>query len=485
MKYGVIVYKKTKNIGDDIQSYAAAQLLPQVDYYIEREHLDVFRSNEQEAVNVIVNGWMMYNKLGWPISPCINPLYLSMHFWENDALGVNDLFLQGLGSEDLRKHEPVGCRDKETQQFLEKAGIKTWLSGCVTLTLTAKYPRNNDKYICLVDVPDSVETYIKNRYPGIKIHKVYHEGEKVVLQENTWQERFINVEKYLEIYQNAQAVITSRLHCALPCLGLETPVLLLLDDDIAEQGRFDGLEDLVLHGSVEKFINGNVQFDLENPPQNLKKYHTYRDRIFQEVELFIKNSSLHREKLKERYEKYDSEWEKRALWKDEQITRLMHSAIIQWNERHNNLEELQKGKNWLEEQYYNFKNDNSRLISAQQKIQAENQELLDKNVRLQITNSNLKTQVKEKILQNDELNNQIFLLENSNADLKIRHNILNQKIAELQEKKDELNTCNSFLVRQNEKYYQSIEELKNSISWKIGWVITAIPRKIVKLLKKF
>lgn len=124
-------------------------------------------------------------------------------------------------------------------------------------------------------MPDSVETYIKNRYPGIKIHKVYHEGEKVVLQENTWQERFINVEKYLEIYQNAQAVITSRLHCALPCLGLETPVLLLLDDDIAEQGRFDGLEDLVLHGSVEKFINGNVQFDLENPPQNLKKYHTY------------------------------------------------------------------------------------------------------------------------------------------------------------------------------------------------------------------
>ena len=86
---------------------------------------------------------------------------------------------------------------------------------------------------------------------------------------------------------NAQAVITSRLHCALPCLGLETPVLLLLDDDIAEQGRFDGLEDLVLHGSVEKFINGNVQFDLEIH-HKFKKYHTYRDRIFQEVELFIK-----------------------------------------------------------------------------------------------------------------------------------------------------------------------------------------------------
>lgn len=57
MKYGVVVYHDTNNIGDDIQSYAAAQLLPQVDYYIEREHLDVFRPNEEGPVNVIMNGW--------------------------------------------------------------------------------------------------------------------------------------------------------------------------------------------------------------------------------------------------------------------------------------------------------------------------------------------------------------------------------------------------------------------------------------------
>ena len=64
MEYGVIVYKDTLNIGDDIQSYAAAQLLPRVDYYIEREHLDVFRPKEQEPVNVIMNGWFMYDKMG-------------------------------------------------------------------------------------------------------------------------------------------------------------------------------------------------------------------------------------------------------------------------------------------------------------------------------------------------------------------------------------------------------------------------------------
>lgn len=96
MKYGVIVYRNTRNIGDDIQSYAASKLLPQVDYYIEREQLDTFRPKEDEPVNAIMNGWFMYNKLAWPVSPCINPLYISMHFWKNDALGIDSSFLKGL-----------------------------------------------------------------------------------------------------------------------------------------------------------------------------------------------------------------------------------------------------------------------------------------------------------------------------------------------------------------------------------------------------
>lgn len=42
MKYGVIVYRDSWNIGDDIQSYAASKLLPRVDEYIDREHLNTF-----------------------------------------------------------------------------------------------------------------------------------------------------------------------------------------------------------------------------------------------------------------------------------------------------------------------------------------------------------------------------------------------------------------------------------------------------------
>ena len=37
MKYGLLYYKDTVNIGDDIQTYAARRFLPHIDYYIDRE----------------------------------------------------------------------------------------------------------------------------------------------------------------------------------------------------------------------------------------------------------------------------------------------------------------------------------------------------------------------------------------------------------------------------------------------------------------
>ena len=39
-----------ENIGDDIQSYAAIRFLPKIDYYIEREKLDLFLPSKKEQV---------------------------------------------------------------------------------------------------------------------------------------------------------------------------------------------------------------------------------------------------------------------------------------------------------------------------------------------------------------------------------------------------------------------------------------------------
>ena len=50
MKYGVLWRKTTKNIGDDIQSYAESVWLPSVDYMVDIEELDSFKAEDDEPV---------------------------------------------------------------------------------------------------------------------------------------------------------------------------------------------------------------------------------------------------------------------------------------------------------------------------------------------------------------------------------------------------------------------------------------------------
>ena len=87
MKYGLVVNIKTENIGDDIQSYAAKQFLPTIDYVIDREALDTFDSHG-EVVKAIMNGWYMYSKFNWPPTSSIDPLWVAIHISENDYFGT-------------------------------------------------------------------------------------------------------------------------------------------------------------------------------------------------------------------------------------------------------------------------------------------------------------------------------------------------------------------------------------------------------------
>lgn len=442
MKYGVVVYKDAKNIGDDIQSYAAAQLLPQVDYYIDRESLDIFRPEDNEPVNVIVNGWLMYNKLGWPISSYINPLYLSIHFWCDDILDIGSSFLEGIGGEDLREHQPIGCRDLETQKFLEEAGFETWLSGCVTLTLKAKFSNSErDDYICLTDVDTKVEEYVRKRYPGVKVFNLLQESPTLIDKNMSWEERFSNVEKLLTIYQNARSVVTTRLHCALPCLALGTPVLLLREESIVEQGRFSGLEKLTYHATTKNFVEGNIEYDLLNPPQNPMGYIFLRDNIKEKVNEFINESEKQLSELKLRTKKYDNEWEKRALWKDRQIVRITHLAIERWKNNHSNMETLQQGKDWLEQQYFNYLQQNAELEQQQKNLQKFNTELQHDNSKLQ--------------KRNDEL----FEI---NCGLELSLKKANNEI---------------------ERLSQEIAVIRDSYSWRLGWMLTTLPRKMLTLIR--
>lgn len=432
MKYGVIVYKDTQNIGDDVQSYAASCLLPQVDYYIEREHLDVFRPAEPEPVNVIMNGWFLYNKLGWPVSPCINPLYLSMHFWTTDALDINDLFLQGIGSEDLKAHEPIGCRDLETSHFLENAGIRTWMSGCVTLTLNPVGQKSVQPYVCLTDVSPEVEAFVRNRYPDLEIRILTQESPDLIPADADWPQRFAKVRELLQVYQNASAVITTRLHCAMPCLALQTPVLLLSDKAIAENSRFDGLSELAHHAAVEEYLAGKVDFDLLNPPANPEAYLELRQGIQEKVARFLQENQTCTPELKARYLRYDGEWERRALWKDELIVQMQHRAIERWKKDHDWLTELTASRDWFRDLYEKEQASAAALTDEQRRLQAQSEADQDT-----IRQQNKTIEAQEIQIQNLENEVQTQKIQIQNLENKVQ--IQSDQINCLQAEKEELN----------------------------------------------
>lgn len=296
MKFGLLVFENTENIGDDIQSYAAIQFLPQIDYFIDRENMNTFQTQNNEPIAVIMNGWFMHNKWNFPPSEAIYPNLISMHITNNKVRYFDPVileFLDGIGGDYLRTFSPVGARDTHTLSILNKKNIPAYFSGCLTLTLPKqKIIKNQRKYICLVDLNSDVEKkiieHLKNMNIDIKILTMNRDRTKTNWAEN-YTDKKIEIEKLLTVYQNAECVITSRLHVSLPCLAMETPVLTIfnpLDE------RFSGLNEYLNIMSVEDFLNDSYSYDILNPSANKPNYLTARNILIDNCKEFVKNAEF-------------------------------------------------------------------------------------------------------------------------------------------------------------------------------------------------
>jgi hypothetical protein len=236
VKYGLIMYKDSPNLGDDIQSYAASHFLPHIDYYIDREDMSSFIPDEAEMVFVILNGWYLYNHTNWPPSDFIFPLLTSLHFDSvNTMYGSRNLeknyAFDNIGAEFLRQYGPVGCRDFPTLEIMQRHAIPAAFSGCLTLTLEPFLDIEKNDEILLVDIcwDERIEAVREKiqKESGQPVSVLSHYMPRPILSNMTYDERLRYVETRLKLYQSAYCVITTRLHCALPCLALGTPVLLI------------------------------------------------------------------------------------------------------------------------------------------------------------------------------------------------------------------------------------------------------------------
>lgn len=286
MKYGLMYYKTTDNIGDDIQTYVAMKYLPHVDYYIDREALSCFVPEKKEYVSMIMNGWYIHNKLAWPPSPYINPLLISMHFKESKETDIGDMYLKNSGGEFLKKYGPVGARDIETQQRLKNNGIESYFSGCMTLTLEKFNDIEKENKICLVDVSQEVIEKVKKNTDS-EIEVLSHFLNQKETENKTIEQRMNEVENLLKKYQESKLVITNRLHVALPCVALETPVI-LLHKEFYDEDRLGTFLELFTNFVDENFLKMDIKELLQHPKVNNNKYIKIKNEIDNKCKEFIK-----------------------------------------------------------------------------------------------------------------------------------------------------------------------------------------------------
>ena len=289
MKYGLLYYKDTDNIGDDIQSYAASRFLPRIDYMIDRENIESFAPKKKEYVYTIMNAWYIHDKYNFNFSPYIYPLFISMffkNFPDENGIRYGIDYLNGNVIADLKAHSPVGARDVHTKKIFDKLGIENYFSGCLTLTIE-KFDVKKEDYIVVVGLNDDEIEYIKSK-TNRPIRVIKQDVKRGSFSNETWEIRKKRVIDLLKIYQGAHMVITNKLHCSLPCLALKTPVLLLYDKSFLEnKDRIGTYLDYLNHIDRNKFKSSNIDF--ENPKSNPNKYLKLRKQIIEKCENFVSN----------------------------------------------------------------------------------------------------------------------------------------------------------------------------------------------------
>lgn len=228
MKIATLRYEDT-NLGNDIQSLAAERLLPRVDLRINYDRLSEAR--DAGPIALLCNGYFGSHRTPeWPLPPNVRALFVGFH--ASDARIV-----EGLKG---RSSHPIGCRDVHTLELCRKAGLRAYLSGCLSLTLDRFDFQTDDRHTQTV-VADLLPSP-SNEIPADVLKHVRF------LTHQTKSDSFpVRRQKTCELlaaYAAARWVITSRLHVVLPCAALGTPVVLVRPNDPDAARRFFGYEHL-------------------------------------------------------------------------------------------------------------------------------------------------------------------------------------------------------------------------------------------------
>jgi hypothetical protein len=226
------------NLGDDIQTLAAMHFLQkkgiQPAFVIDRERLSSYSG---PACKLVMNGWFMHDLAFFPPPPQVTPIFISFHCANEVLIASHVAYFQA--------HQPIGCRDLHTQTLFEKHGVQAYFTGCLTLTFDPGPVERVGRYTVDVNTCPYIPTVAVDLSVLGEHVLIRHDVEDAALKTNMSQ-RLTVARALLAKYQQAELVVTSRLHVALPCRAFRTPCIFLHSD--LKDTRFSDLEP-ILSGS--------------------------------------------------------------------------------------------------------------------------------------------------------------------------------------------------------------------------------------------
>jgi hypothetical protein len=186
----------------------------------------------------------------------------------------------------LRKHGPVGARDPATLALLQRHEVESYYSGCLTLTFPARDEAEVGSRIVACDLDDELLAALAKNTREPPLVTTHADTATVNAIDRLRQAR-----RLLQTYATAKSVITTRLHCALPCLAMGTPVLFIASDDEQQRYRQQPALELAHHCSRAGFLTGLAKFEPENLPANPTTFRTLAAELAEKCHAFFGTSA--------------------------------------------------------------------------------------------------------------------------------------------------------------------------------------------------
>lgn len=249
LKYEGASFLRAFNVGDDIQSIAASRLLPRLDGYLARDHLH----KVSEPCIVSMNGFFM-GEANWPPSKYVVPIFFAFHI----APGWEKVICSPDGVAYLKKYQPIGCRDHGTAAILKRYGVDAYYSGCVTLTFDRRPEAPTTGHVFIVGGAN--RGFLEVVPKAIRKEAFLVNQGKVELPYMPAAARQDIARQLLATYRDqARLVITSKIHCAMPCVAMGIPVVFLYNKRKRNDYRIEIIADVIPINYVgESFIYRNL-----------------------------------------------------------------------------------------------------------------------------------------------------------------------------------------------------------------------------------